>query len=164
MPAAVSQPLVAANTPAAADSGNESDEQGGNAKPLGLRFARDIYSLKVGQRMDLVLMADNGAAGTRLDVDLAYNPQLIKMLRPEAGNSSVRMQQLKTEEGSGVTRLRFTLADGISGESGMLLARLHVEGAKMGMADLSATVGAAATAQGETVDVQVKPAQIVVRQ
>lgn len=164
MPAAVSQPLAAANALAVVDPGNESDEQDSNAKPLGLRFARDIYSLKVGQSMDLVLMADNGAAGTRLDVDLTYSPQLIKMLRPEAGNSSVQMQQLKTEEGSGVTRLRFTLADGASGAGGMPLARLHVEGAKMGMAQLSATVGVATTAQGETVDVQVKPAQIVVRQ
>ncbi len=132
------------------------------ARPPLLAFSEPVYESIGGKEFEVNLVGENLAGVTSLPMEVLLNPQLLKLVRFEAGSTAVTDLKVEPDEARGVLRVTAKLADGGTGEK-MVLARIILRGEKPGISYLVYRATSLEASGGASVNAQVRASRVVVK-
>ncbi len=132
------------------------------ARPPLLSFSEPVYESGSNSEFEVQLVGENLKDIVNLPMEVLLNPQLLKLVRSEAG-PAVADLKVDADESRGVLRVVAKLKEGGGTDEKMVLARLVLRGDKAGISYLVYRATSLAGAGGAAVSAQVRASRVVIK-
>jgi general secretion pathway protein D len=127
-----------------------------------LAFSEAVYESSSNTEFTVQLVGESLREIVNLPMEILLNPQLLKLVRFEAG-SAVASLKVEMDESLGVLRVIAKLKEGGGTEEKMVLARLVLRGDKPGISYLVYRAPSLEGANGTAVSAQVRASRVVIK-
>jgi hypothetical protein len=132
------------------------------AKPPLLSFSEPVYEANNNSEFEVQLVGENLKDIVNVPMEILLNPQLLKLVRFEAGAAAANLK-VEPDESRGVLRVTAKLKDGAGAEEKAVLARLVLRGDKAGISYLVYRVTTVEGAGGTALSAQVRASRVVIK-
>lgn len=156
-------PAAAGGAPAAVATAPPALPITAAARPPMLAFSEPVYESISGKEFEVQLVGENLNGVANLPMEVLLNPQLLKLVRFEAGSAAVADLKVEPDEARGVLRVTAKLAEGGGTGEKVVLARLVLRGEKPGISYLVYRATSLEASGGASVSAQVRASRVVVK-
>jgi len=135
-----------------------------SGKPALFAFSEAAYEGATGRSFEIALTAENLAPLLKLPMEILFNPQLLKLVRGEAGNLAATSKfKVEADESRGVIRVvaEYPGNKPVSGTG--VIARLTLEGKRPGVSYLVYRTPEVNTTDGQPLSAQVRASRVVIK-
>jgi len=132
------------------------------AAPM-LAFSEPVYEVANGQDFEIKIMGAGFTGVTDVPLEILYNPQLLSYVSGAKGDVAMNSFDTSADSARGVLNVSLGFAPNAAPTANAMLARVTLRGAKPGISYLVYRAPAIKTANGETLNAQVRAARVVVK-
>lgn len=131
-------------------------------RPPLLSFSEPVYESNSNSEFEVQLVGENLKEIINLPMEILLNPQLLKLMRFEAGPAVANLK-VEPDESRGVLRVIAKLKEGGSSDEKMVIARLVLRGDKAGISYLVYRALSLEGVSGAAVSAQVRASRVVIK-
>lgn len=128
-----------------------------------LSFSEPVYEVTSGQDFEIKIVGGNLAGVSNVPLEILYNPQLLSYVTGTKGDVATSSFDSSADTTRGIMRVSLGFAPNAAPTASATLARLTLRGAKPGISYLVYRAPAIKSANGETLNAQVRAARVVVK-
>ena len=133
------------------------------ALPPVLAFSEPVYEAASGQNFEIRVVGSNLAGAVNVPIEVLYNPQLLSFVRGDRGDVTADTFEATADATRGVIQLQLGWKQAAPAVDNAVLARVVLTGARPGISYLVYRASAITTADGQTVNAQVRASRVVIK-
>ena len=128
-----------------------------------LAFSEPVYEAASGQNFEIRVVGSNLAGAANVPIEVLYNPQLLTFVRGDRGDVAADTFNAVADASRGVIQIQLGWKQPAPAMDNAVLARVVLTGARPGISYLVYRASAITTADGQTVNAQVRASRVVIK-
>jgi len=128
-----------------------------------LTFSEPVYDVQSGQEFEMQLISQQLGDAIELPIEVLFNPQLLELVRGEAGASGPQNFDIEADAEKGMLKISMSFTQGGAPKDKGELARITMRGVKPGISYLIYRTPAIRNAAGGVIRAQVRASRVVIK-